>query len=172
MFVAADGTAPTDEAKRMTLVQMFSMETAAYVSMHESLPELQSFTTLKRIVFKYIRTLRNLKRTAPRAAHLLDEAPEPEVEDQEPDEEELMARLLASDDVDEQMEILAGMRQGGFRPPARGEGGQRKFAPRAGPPRTGPAARSGAPPPRDRKDIICINCNRKATLHQNAGSQR
>ena len=72
-----------------------------------------------------------------------------------------MARRLASDDAEEQIEILVVMRQGCFRPPTRGQGGQSRFAPRSGPPRTGPAARFGAPPPRDRKDITCINCNRK-----------
>ena len=73
-----------------------------------------------------------------------------------------MERLLASEDVDEQVEILAFMKQSGFRPPTRGQGGPRRFVPRAGAPaRTGPAARFGAPPPRSRTDITCINCNRK-----------
>ena len=73
-----------------------------------------------------------------------------------------MARLLATDDVEEQVEILAFMKQSGFRPPTRGQGGPRRFVPRAGAPaRTGPAARPGAPPPRSRTDITCINCNRK-----------
>ena len=73
-----------------------------------------------------------------------------------------MERLLATDDVDEQVEILAFMKQSGFRPPTRGQGGPRRFVPRAGAPaRTGPAARFGAPPPRNRTDITCINCNRK-----------
>ena len=53
-----------------------------------------------------------------------------------------MERLLATDDVDEQVEILAFMKQSGFRPPTRGQGGPRRFVPRAGAPaRTGPAAR-------------------------------
>ena len=83
-----------------------------------------------------------------------------------------MARLLASDDVDEQIEILAVMRQGGFRPPTRGQGGQRRFVPRSGPPRTGPAARFGAPPPRDRKDITCINCKRKGHMASECRQQK
>ena len=123
-----------------------------------------TFASLKRFVFKYGRTLRSLKRTGPRAAHLLDDAPPPplEVEEQEPDEEELMARLLATDDVEEPVEILAFTKQSGFRPPTRGQGGPRRFVPRPGAPaRTGPAARFGAPPPRSRTDITCINCNRK-----------
>ena len=92
MFVAGDGEAPTGDMKRMTLTPMLPMEIAAYISMHEALPEYKSFDSLKRFVFKYIRTLRNLKRTGPRAAHLLEEQPPPlEVEEQEPDEEELMA---------------------------------------------------------------------------------
>ena len=53
------------------------------------------------------------------------------------------------------------IRQSGFRPPTLGHQGPRRFAPRACPPRTGPAARFGEPPPRDRKDTTCINCNRK-----------
>ena len=93
MFVAAHGDAPTGDMKRMTLIQMLPMEIAAYISMHEALPEYKAFGSLKRFVFKYIRTLRNL-RTGPRAAHLLEEQRPPlEVEEQEPEEEELMARL-------------------------------------------------------------------------------
>ena len=76
--------------KRMTLIQMLPMEIATYISMHEALPEYKSFESLKRLVFKYIRTLRNLKRTGP---------PPLEVEDQEPEKEELMVRLLALDDI-------------------------------------------------------------------------
>ena len=100
----------------------------------------------------------------PRAAHLLDDdGPPPlEIEEADPDEDELLARLLASEGAEEQVEIFAFMKQSGFRPPARGQGGPRRFVPRAGAPaRTGPAARFGAPPPRNRTDITCINCNRK-----------
>ena len=130
--------------------------------MHEGMPAYSALAALKRLFFKYIRTLRNLKRVGPRAAQLFDDAPPPlETEEPEPDEQELMDRLLATDDVEEQAEILAFMRQSGFRPSTRGQGGPRRFAPRAGPPGTGPAAHPGAPPPRDCKDIICINCNRK-----------
>ena len=57
LFVAADGTPPTDETKRMTPVQILPMEMATHVSMHESLPDLQTFSALKRFVFKYIRQL-------------------------------------------------------------------------------------------------------------------
>ena len=98
-------------------------------------------------MYKYVRTLRSLKRAGPRAAHLLDDALPPlEVEEPHPDEDELMARL----------------KQSGFRPPTRGQGGPRRFVPRPGAPaRTGPAARFGTPPPRSRTDITCINCNRK-----------
>ena len=74
MFVAADGDAPTGDMKRMTLVQMLPMEIATYISMHKALPEYKTFDSLKRFVFKYVRTLRSLKR-APRAAHLLEEQP-------------------------------------------------------------------------------------------------
>ena len=96
LFVAADGDAPTGDMKRLTLIQMLPMEIAKYISMHEPFPEYKSFDSLKRFVFKYIRTLRSLKR-APRAAHLLQEQrPPQEDEDQEQEEEELMARLLAS----------------------------------------------------------------------------
>ena len=163
LFVAADGEQPTEEAKRITLIHMLPMEVSAYISMHESNIEYKTFDALKRFIYKYVRTLRGLKRAGPRAAHLLDEGPPPlEVEEPDRDEEELMARLLATDDVEEQVEILAFMKQSGFRPPTRGQGGPRRFVPRAGAPaRTGPAARFGAPPPRNRTDITCINCNRK-----------
>ena len=152
-----------ETAKRITLIYMLPIEISAYISMHETRDEYGTFDDLKRFVYKYVRTLRSLKRTGPRAAHLLADAPTPlEVEEPDPDEEELMARLLASEDVEEQVEILAFMKQSGFRPPTRGQGGPRRFAPRAGAPaRIGPAARFGAPPPRGRTDITCINCNRK-----------
>ena len=146
LFVAADGEMMLmEEAKRMTLIQMLPIELSAYISMHDQLPDYKSLMALTRLVFQYVRTLRNLKRTGPRAEHLLEEEPSPlEVEEQEPEEEELMARLLATGDVEEQIEILAVMRQSGFRPPTRGQGGQRRLAPRNGPgaPRTGPAART------------------------------
>ena len=120
--------------------------------MHETREEYRTFDALKRFVYKYVRTLRSLKRARPRAAHMPDDALPPSLEVEEPDqdEEELMARLLATDDVEEQVEILAFMKQSGFRPPTRGQGGPRRFVPRAGAPaRTGPAARFGAPPPRN-----------------------
>ena len=44
LFVAADGMAPTDVTKRMTLIQILPMDIAAYVSLHESLPDLRTFS--------------------------------------------------------------------------------------------------------------------------------
>ncbi len=162
LFVAADGEAPTESAKRMTLIHMLPIDVSAYISMHEAREEFRSFDALKRFVYKYVRTLRSLKRTGPRAAHLLDDAPPPlEVEEEDEDEEALMQRLLATDDVEEQVEILAFMKQSGFRPPTRGQGGPRRFVPRTGdrgaPARTGPAARFGAPPPRSRRRTALEN---------------
>ena len=163
LFVAADGEEPTESAKRMTMIHMLPIEISAYISMHESNAEYRTFDALKRFVYKYVRTLRSLKRAGPRAAHLLDDGPPPfETEEADPEEDELFARLLASEDAEEQVEILAFMKQSGVRPSTRGQGGPRRFAPRAGgPARTGPVARFGAPPPRGRTDIACINCNRK-----------
>jgi hypothetical protein len=87
--------------------------------MHEAREEFRSFDALKRFVYKYVRTLRSLKRTGPRAAHLLDDAPPPlEVEEPDQDEEALMERLLATEDHEEQVEILAFVRQSGFLPPS------------------------------------------------------
>ena len=87
----------------MTLIQMLPMEISAYMSMYEGLPDYRTFPDLKRFIFKYVRTLRNLKRTGPRAVHHLlekEDGPPPlETEEPEFDEEELMARLLASEDV-------------------------------------------------------------------------
>ena len=73
LFVAADGEAPTEEAKRMTLILMLPLDISAYISMHEGMEAYKTFPALKRFVFKYIRTLRNLKRVGARAAHLLDD---------------------------------------------------------------------------------------------------
>ena len=129
----------------MKLIQMLPINISAYISMHEGMEAYKTCPALKRFVFKYIRTLRNLKRVGPRAAHLLDDnVPPPPLETDEPDfdEQELVDRLLTTEDAEEQVEILATMRQVGFRPPTRGQGGPRRFVPCSGAPaRTGPVRR-------------------------------
>ena len=129
LFKKAGGVEPTDHAKRITLIRMLPVEIGAYISMHWEQPEYSTFTTLKKCVFKYIKVLQNLKRTTARPAHLVDEQP-PNNNDENDDITEehaaLLGRLLETDDVEEQVEILAVMRQKGFRAPTRGQGG-RKF---------------------------------------------
>ena len=65
---------------------------------------------------------------------------------------------METEDVEEQVEILAVMRQRGFKAPTRGQGGQRRFNAQ----RT-PGGRVAATylPPKGRSDISCINCGKK-----------
>ena len=94
----------------MTLIHMLPMEIGACISMHESNAEYRIFDALRRFVYKHVRTLWSLKCVGPRAAHLLDDGPPPlETEEADPEEQELMDRLLATNDVEEQVEILAFM---------------------------------------------------------------
>ena len=44
----------------------------------------------------------------------------------DPEYEELLGQLLSTDNVDDQVEILAVMNKRGFRPPTRGQGGDRR----------------------------------------------
>ena len=92
-----------------------------------------------------------------RTAHMVDDVPTlspptSQASDSGADEEDeharLLRQLLDTEDVKEQVEMLAFMKEKGFRPPGRGQGG-----PRRGPagklmPRTGPGM-----PPRGRADM-------------------
>ena len=51
LFVAADGEEPTDDAKRMTLIQMFPMDISVYGSLHNGMKQYGTFAALKRFVF-------------------------------------------------------------------------------------------------------------------------
>ena len=71
---AADGQEPPDEQKRLTLLTMLPAEVSAYVAMHLELPDLASFTGLKRFMLKYVKVLQNLRRKAPSLpAHLVEQ---------------------------------------------------------------------------------------------------
>ena len=72
------------------------------------------------------------------------------------DEQDLLAQLAEAETVEERVEILAVMQRRGFRPPTRGQGGQRGN--KSASSRPAPARYM---PPRDRNDIICTNCGRK-----------
>ena len=127
---------------------MLPVEIAAYISMHWEQPEYSTFSALKKFVFKYIKVLQNLKRPTARPAHLVDEENE--------EHAALLGRLLETEDVEEQVEILAVMRQKGFRAPTRGQGG-RKFNRTPG----GRVATNTYVPPKGRSDLSCINCGKK-----------
>ena len=142
--------------------------------MHEGMEAHKTFRALMVFVVKYIRSLRSLKRVGPRAAHLLgDNAPPPPLETEGPDfdEQELMDRLLTTEDAEEQVEVLAIMRQSGFRPPTRAPGGPRRFVPRSGPARIGRAARFGAPPPRNRLTSLASIATARGTRPASANSR-
>jgi hypothetical protein len=164
LFRAADGQDPPDEQKRLTLLTMLPAEVSAYMAMHLELPELNSFTGLKRFTLKYAKVLQNLKCKGPgRPAHLVEQdsqegypqsyleaaaaAPPPtalEAEDFD---------LSALDDFEPQqrIEVLGG--GAGGRPPPRTGAPQCRFGDQPG--------RSAVPPPRGRSDISCANCGRK-----------
>ena len=73
LFRAAGGTGPPDEQKRPTLPTMLPAELSAYVAMHLELPELSTFSGLKRFTLKYVKVLQNLNRKTPsRLAHLIE----------------------------------------------------------------------------------------------------
>ena len=160
LFKKAGGVEPTDHAKRITLIRMLPVEIAAYISMHWEQPEYSTFIALKKFVFKYIKVLQNLKRPTARPTHLVDEQPLPPgagVEDEENEEHAaLLGRLLETEDVEEQVEILAVMRAKGFRAPTRGQG-NRKFNRTPG----GRVATNTYMPPKGRSDLSCINCGKK-----------
>ena len=50
---------------------MLPVEINAYVTMHWELDEYKGFNALKRFVLKFVRVLKNIKRTA-RPVHLID----------------------------------------------------------------------------------------------------
>ena len=73
LFKAAGGDEPPDHQRRIAMIRMLPVEIGAYNSMHWEEPQYSSFVELKKFIFKYIKTLQNLKRvTNVRAAHLLD----------------------------------------------------------------------------------------------------
>ena len=94
-----------EEQTRMTLIQMLPMEVRAYVSLHKALPEYKAFVALRRFVLKLVLVLRNLKKAPVRPTHLFEErSPSSEQpEEPEPDEAELLQRLMETDDVVEQV---------------------------------------------------------------------
>ena len=131
--------------------------------MHWELPEYGTFAALLKFVNKYIKVLRNLRRSpAKAAAHIVDEKagdrmPPLETEDEDLEQAELIERLLATDDVEEQVGILAAMQKRGFRARTRRRGGPR---------RPHIATRAAAYMPLcDRRDldrgVSCISCGSK-----------
>ena len=89
----------------------------------------------KKFTLKYIRVLQNLKRSGHKPAHVIEQPSDQESTAESEDEEHqaLLNQLMETEDAQEQIEILAVMRTRGFKPPTRGQGGQRRpFVPRAG----------------------------------------
>ena len=162
----AGGNKLDDSTRRLALIEMLPIDIASYITMHLELPEYATYESLKRFVLKYVKVQRNLRRAGHTPPHILDEARAPdaakttdasskwsEYSDENDDEEaELLERLAAAEDVEERVEILAVVSKRGFRGLTRGQGGPRKrFMPSGG----------REVPPRDRRDIVCINCGRK-----------
>ena len=163
LFKKAGGIEPSDYHKRITFIRMLPVEVGVYVSMHWEMEAYNTYGKLKAFVFKYVKTIRNLRRPTARAAHLVelpaghDEQPPLESEIDE-EHEELLQRLATTEDAEEKIEILAVMSRRGFRPPTRGQGGQRRT--------TGGRVAGAYLPPRGAKDLgtrtqSCINCGSK-----------
>ena len=49
------------------MIRMLPVEIGAYISMHWEEPQYSTFVELKKFIFKYIKTLQNLKRATERA---------------------------------------------------------------------------------------------------------
>ena len=108
LFKKAGGIEPSDYHKRITFIRMLPVEVGVYVSMHWELQEYNTYIKLKAFVFKYIKTLRNLRRPVAKAAHLVEAAddrqPPPEQEELLDEEhEELLQRLATADDTEEKI---------------------------------------------------------------------
>ena len=54
---------PPDDQKRITLIRMLPVDVGAYISMHWGLPEYSIFKKLRDLIFKYVKVLRNLRRS-------------------------------------------------------------------------------------------------------------
>ena len=125
LFKKAGGVEPPESQKRITLIRMLPMDIGAYVTMHWELPEYKTFDALLKFVNKYIKVLRNLRKSPTKPAHMIevdDEVPGSVGGDMDPEQAELIERLLATDDVEEQVEILAVVQKRGFRAPTRRQG--------------------------------------------------
>ena len=73
LFKAAHGSEPTDETKRLTLLQMLQQDVSAYAVMHMELPELSTFSGMKRVTMKYVKVIQNLRRKGRAPAHIVEE---------------------------------------------------------------------------------------------------
>ena len=162
LYAEADGPPQDEEARRIALVGMLPQDMYMHITMLWELPQYKSYVELEKYILKYCKTLKNNKHTA-RPVHAVDEQPAaaapppPEPDWSEEDlveHERLMSELMSTSDEDRQLEILAVMRNRGFRPPTRGQGGQRQRQPAK------PAAATYMPP-RGRQDISCVNCGGK-----------
>ena len=169
LYKKAGGAEPTDADRRLTLLQILPAEIAAHATMHMDSPEHDTYLKLKKYVIKYVKTLKGIKRSGARPAHLVDDhdggstTTSTDYNDHDniddPERAELVERLAATEDPEERIEILAFMKTRGFRPPTRGQGGQRQRQQQKpeGPARFMPSATL---PPRNRNDIRCVNCGR------------
>lgn len=121
---------PIDDARRLTLFQILPADIAADVTMHSGLSDYNYYETLQKFVIKYVKALQHLRRYAVKPAQLMDAEPIEDgggnsVDDHE--EADLLDRLWSTEDVGENIEILAVMKARGFWPPTRLQGGQRRL---------------------------------------------
>ena len=140
LFKAAGGPEPTCAVKRLTFIDMLPSDIGTYVTMHLEL--YPTYVSLYKFTIKYVKVLKDMKSKHHKPAHLIEEQLEQEEEQSQGgdyDEDELLAQLMATDNVEEQVEILAFVKTKGFHAPTRGQGGPRRFPPRSGaaPPRAG-----------------------------------
>ena len=119
LFSAAGGAVPSSDQKRLSFIAMLPPDVSAHVTMHMELPQYAAYGAFRAFALKYVKVMQGnsaaCKRTRP--AHVVKERHEQrelwegeKEESSAAEEDDLRQRLNDSDDLAEQLEILAFMR--------------------------------------------------------------
>ena len=162
-FRQAQGECPSDDQKRLILVDMLPSDMAPYITLQLGL--YPSYEALQKYILQYCKVMGNMRRSH-KPVHLLDHAREKGLHDDNGSEEEAeeedeeTAEILAFLEANHEPEAVMAFMKGKFKP-----GG--KFARKPGAPQRGRApapkfgGRAAEPPPRSEADLSCINCGKK-----------
>ena len=182
LFEKADGKLPGPDQGRLTLIGLLPPDISSNVIMEMEKPGFESFSAIKKYALKLVKVLQNQKRQSRGGLNLVDayrgveceDKQEPEYEEEEVDFEKGIAEILALDFAPDAQaaEINAFVIEKFVR---RGPAGG-VFRGRPEAPGCFQAPRSASapvrPPPRDRADVKCMNCNRKGHTAQDCRQQR